>query len=225
MRYIISIFASCLLYVSDSPAAATTCRNNWTEISQATSGVVLATRIEDFQVGQPAPPDFLAKIGPLLCANGTEELRVRSVPLAEPDKQAQRTIHFEEFIRGRKVFRSSVDIRLNVETNEVAMIDATFLPDRDMDPVARLTVEQAKAKAVTGLSQALSEKLGPKERQFTFRDKPAQLMYDIEQSGSAPTRGVLVWELSAANVATNERYEVHVNAATGTIVRMWAWAN
>jgi hypothetical protein len=43
----------------------------------------------------------------LLCATGTEELRVHHVTrdpvLADPAREAERTIKLEQFIRGRKV--------------------------------------------------------------------------------------------------------------------------
>ena len=91
-RYTIALFAWCLLYASGAQSAETACVMNWTTDRQrlSSTGIVLKTGIEGYKVGQPPPPDFLEKIRPLLCATGTEELRVRSVsqraPFADPAK-------------------------------------------------------------------------------------------------------------------------------------------
>lgn len=230
MEHVLAVFAACLLYAGSAGAAELACSNSWsTQKHIELPEIVLETGIGGFKVGQPAPPEVLEKIGPLLCAAGTEQLRVgnvnRSSPLADPARHAERAIRLEQFIHGRKVFLSTVNLRLNIETNEVLMINANFLPDRDLDHEPQLTAGQAKVKAAAGLSEALNKQLGSNDRRFAFSNGPApQLAYEIEQSGFAPARGVLVWELSAANVETVERYQVHVDARTGRIVRAWAWA-
>lgn len=227
MRYIIAMFVSCLLYASDSPAAATTCRNNWTEISHATSGVVLATRIEDFQVGQPASPDFLTKIGPLLCANGAEELRVADVAQeagkADPvERKAspERAIRFDQFIRGLEVRGASVHILLNIETNEVLSLNANFLPDRGLDHKPRLTAAQARTKveARMGKEQTVETRSGARFK-AAFDEADPFLAYDTEeQYGFAPRRSALVWIFAARQIDDLPGCQVSIDAATAEVV-------
>jgi peptidase YpeB-like protein len=149
-----------------------------------------------------------------------------SAVFAEPSKEAQTIIKLDQFIQGRQVMRGSVNISLNVRTLEVVTIDATFLPDRDLDHEPRSTAALAKAKAIPGMQQSLNERLGSADRKFRFVDGPdPKLVYEIEQPGSAPFRGVLVWNLSVIDQASNQRYQVHVDAATGRIVRAWPYVN
>jgi hypothetical protein len=63
--------------------------------------------------------------------------------------------------------------------------------------------------------------LGSTGRTFRFVDGPdPKLVYEIEQAGFVPVRGVLAWELSVNDEESHEWYEVHVDAATGRLIRV-----
>jgi hypothetical protein len=216
-----------LFAAGSTAAAAPSCDDNWRTDRRSTKpGIVFEAGIDGFQVGQPAPAEVLQKIGPLLCAAGTEELRVANVhrqpPRADPTRYAERTIRLEQFIRGREVRLAFVFIRLNIETNEVLMINANFLPDRGIDHLPRLPPGQAKAKAAAQMPWALDQHLGSAARKFRFDDHPAHLAYEIEEAGFAPVRGVLVWVFSVY-VESDGWYQVHVDASTGKIVALFGY--
>jgi hypothetical protein len=188
------LFVVALLYAG-STLAVPTCEMNWRTDRQYTNpGIVLTIGVDDFTPKQPAPAELLEKIGPLLCAAGTEELRVHLVT-RDPAREAERIIKLQQFIRGRQVMLGWVNISLNIRTHEVVTINANFLPDRGLDHEPRLTPGQARAKALPGMQQSLNEQLGSTDRKFRFVDGPdPKLAYEIEEAGFAPVRGVLVWD-------------------------------
>jgi hypothetical protein len=71
------------------------------------TGIVLLSGLAQFKVGQGSK-ELLQNIGPALLASGTEELRV-------------------QYIRGREVQDSSLNIVLNQQTNEITLVVANFL--------------------------------------------------------------------------------------------------
>jgi hypothetical protein len=189
------------------------------------TGIFLTAGIGDFKVGRPAPAELLEKIGPFLCAAGTEELRVIGVGdrsyLGDPARHAERGIRHVEFIRGHEGSQSAVNIRLNIETREIMMIVADFLPDRGADREPRLTAAQARAKVEAQMRKRSYIELTSGERlKVAFHDAPyevpAKLIYEIEQFGFAPARGALVWVLAARD---------RVDAATGKVVRVYVPAH
>lgn len=205
MRYIISIFASCLAYASGIKAAE----------------IVLETGIEGFQVEQAAPAELLRKLGPLLDAVGIEELRVAPVSAyaANADlidgrgRPVEATIWLDEFIGGREVRQGFVLIGFNTRTHEVTLLRANFLPDRGLDHEPRLTQAQARTKAKTQLRD-------PKTP-LTLDDASAQLAYQFERSGEFGGRdGVLAWVFEAKRPDWDDPYEVSVNSAAGKVVRV-----
>jgi hypothetical protein len=226
MRSTFALFPLCLLFAADIAAAAPSCGSYMSEITIPHPGIVLSTGIEGFQVDRPAP-ELLEKLGPLLCATGSEELRVWSVAQhagkADPVERAaapERTIRLVEFIRGREVKQGSVSISLNIQTNEVTYVKANFLPDRGIDHLPRLSPGQAKAKAAAGIRQTLYDQTRIAGRELSFSDTPAHLVYEIEQFGFRPAQGVLVWLFNAQDVESQEWYYVTVDAGTGRVIHL-----
>jgi len=228
MRRVV-FFAACLLSYAGTTLAVPACDMSWrTDRRFSNPGIVLTIGIEDFKRAQPAPPELLEKIGPLLCAAGTEELRVHSVSgdavFGDPAREAERVIKLRQFIGGREVLLGWVSISLNIRTHEVMSINANFLPDRDVEHEPRLTAGQIRANAAR-MQQSLNQQLGSTDRQFRFGDGPdPKLLYDIEQVGFAPVRGILVWDLSVIDQESWEWYQVYVDAATGRLVRVMPFA-
>jgi hypothetical protein len=227
MRRVLTLFSLGLLYAGASAGQASCDHSYWTEKSLTRPGIVLATGIEGFQVGRPSP-ELLEKLGPLLCATGSEELRVGAVAQhaakADPIERAaspERTIRLVEFIRGREVRQGWVNISLNIQTNEVMYVKANFLPDRGIDHLPRLSPGQAKAKAAAGMRQTLYDQTRIAGQEISFSDTPAHLAYEIEQFGFRPPRGVLVWIFSAQVVESHEWYSASIDASTGQVVKLW----
>jgi hypothetical protein len=205
MRSVIALSALCLLYAGSLRA-----------------GVVLDTGIESFQLDQPVP-GLMEKLGPLLGAAGTEQLRVAAV-IERPGEanllerwQSPRTIRLVQFIRGREVRDGFATISFDAWTHEVTLLGANFLPDRGLNDKPRLTAAQAKAKATRHVHEPLAT--------LAFDEKSARLAYDSEPPGDfGSLGGQLVWVFPATDPRSDEPYEISVSAATGQIIRsraMW----
>jgi hypothetical protein len=181
------------------------------------AGVVLDTGIDSFQLDQPVP-GLMEKLGPLLGAAGTEELRVAAV-FERPGEaellerwQSPKTIKLVQFIRGREVRDGFATISFNAWTREVTLLGANFLPDRGLNDKPRLTAAQAKAKA----ARQVHDPLAP----LAFDEKSARLAFDSEPPGDFGTLGgQLVWVFPANDPRSDEPYEISVSAATGRIIR------
>jgi hypothetical protein len=203
--------------------------DNGTVQSMNVRGIFLSHGIDGFQIGQPAP-ELLRKIGPALLAAGTEEIRVFFIAQegskADPVERAaspERTIKTRQFIRGREVLLSSVNISLNIKTNELTVVVANFLPDRGLDHEPRLTAAQARAKAEARIRKDPYAELrwgGVKE--LTFVNAPApHLAYEFEEvSGSGGIGGELVWIFSAQDADNRRWYQVSASSATGKVLRL-----
>ncbi len=230
MLHVVALFAGCLLHpVANNPCHAARAtqyefiqrhaagelvwNDNGTVKSLKTKGVVLKTGITGFQVGQPAA-ELLEKLGPALLATGTEELRVahvhRDAPKLKPDSP-ERSIRFDQFIRGRQVRTGSVKITFNIQTNEVMAFGADFLPDRGLDHKPKLTEDRARAKA-----EILMRKSPFAGAVVTFSDETAPyLAYAFEELGEfGVVGGALVWVFQA-KTEWDEWTEVNISAATG----------
>jgi hypothetical protein len=217
----LALIAGCLLGSGSSIATEAV------ETTVTNPGVVLAAGIEGFRVDQPVP-DLLQKIGSMLKAAGTEELRVTAVAqhagLADPAARAassQRQINLTEFIRGREVRQSFVIFNLDIETKEVTRLAARFLPDRGLVHEPQLTAAQAREKVAARIRKDTGVEVAPGWREkIALTDTPApRLVYDIEQpSGSRPASGMLVWVFGAKGVDHFQLYEVSASAATGEII-------
>jgi hypothetical protein len=161
-----------------------------------------------------------------ICGAGSEELRVIDVGdrsyFGDPARHAERVIRLVEFIHGHEVRNSVVNISLNIETHEVMMLVAKFLPDRDVDRAPRLTAAEAKAKVESRMGESSSIELPSGERfKVSFNDTPAFLAYDFELPwGFRPSRGMLVWVFSASGIDHVQHYEVSVSAATGEVIAL-----
>jgi hypothetical protein len=192
----------------------------------AAAEIVLEAGIEAFQVEQPAPAELLSKLGPLLDAAGTEELRVAPVStyagnedlLDGRGRPVDATIWLDQFIAGHEVREGFVIIGLNTRTHEVTLVRANFLPDRGLTHRPRLTEAQARSKGVPQLRK-LTEPLA-------FDGAAAKLAYEFERSGEfGGGNGVLAWVFTSRHVDWDVPYEVSVSSATGRVVGMRSMMN
>ena len=185
------------------------------------TGVFLQSGLASFKVDQPAK-ELLAKMAPALLAAGTEELRVFFVATeaakADPVERMsspERTIKMRQYIRGREVQLSSVNISLDIQTNEVVHLVANFLPDRGLPAEPRLTAAQARAKVEAAMQDAVLDE----GQKLKFTDAPARLAYAFEDIGdNGGVGGTLVWVFQASS--GDMPVEANVNASTGEVVRL-----
>lgn len=185
------------------------------------TGVLLQSGLAGFTVGQPAG-ELLEKFGPALLSAGTEELRVRRIApqaaKADPVERAnspERTIRLVQYIRGREVQQSAVNISLNIQTNEVMHLVADFLPDRGIEHEPRLTAAEARAKVEAAMRASVLED----EQRITFENAPAHLAYAFEEIGeTGGIGGVLVWVFQVKR--GGESLEANVSALTGEVIRL-----
>jgi hypothetical protein len=186
---------------------------------QGDTGIVLESGLAGFRVGQPSK-ELLEKIGPALLAAGTEELRVTAIAneagKADPiERQSspERAVNLVQYIRGREVQDSSVNIVLNQQTNEIKLVVANFLPDRGLPQEPKLSAVEARAKVEAAMhSIALDE-----QQRVTFQDYPATLAYTFEEIGdNGGIGGALVWVFQV--IKERLPAEANVNALTGEVV-------
>ena len=239
MHHLIALFAGCLLYpppndpcheareaqyafLREHEARVLEWNDNGTVKSMELTGIFIPGGIESFKVGEPAP-DFLRQIGPALLAVGTEELRVWSVAThaakADPVERAaspDRTIRFTQFIRGREVHSASVNINLNIRTNEVTVVVADFMPDRGLYHEPRLTAAEARKRLEAELREIPYQEWNPR-----FEESPPRLAYSFEQLQSGRVLGgALVWVFAAEFPPAGGEGQfgnVMADAATGKI--------
>jgi hypothetical protein len=181
------------------------------------TGIFLPSGLAAFKVNEPAK-ELLEKIGPALLASGTEELRVfnvhRDAPKARPDSP-ERTVRFNQYIRGREVQGAAVLITLDIQTNEITGIETNFLPDRGLQDEPRLTAAQARAKVEAAMRDGDLEE----ERKIIFEDSPARLVYAFEDFVDGRSiGGVLAWVFLATT--SGESVDVVVNSLTGEVIRV-----
>jgi hypothetical protein len=247
MHHLLALFAGCLLYPPpDDPchevreaqyeflrshgAQEIQWNENGTVRSMKLKGIFLPNGLDGFQRGQPAP-ELLEKIGPALLAAGTEELRVWNVskqtPRADPTRPPDLSASFQQFIRGREVRGSWVRISVDIHTNEVTSITATFLPDRGLNHEPRLTGTEARKKLDAELREIPYQALEP-----AFYDTPPRLAYAFEQwgPGGGVLGGALVWvfEVTFPPAGGEGQFgQLMVDAATGkmtphdNVLRSW----
>lgn len=185
------------------------------------TGIFLGSGLAGFEVGKPSR-ELLTGLGPALLAAGTEELRVfRVAPHAakadpvERQSSPERTIKTRQYIRGREVEMSSVNISLNTQTNEIVEVFADFLPDRGLPAEPKLSASEARAKVEGEMRDtALGE-----EQKLIFRDTPAHLAYVFEDIGpDGPVGGALVWVFQVTRAG--DPLQASVNAVTGEVMRL-----
>lgn len=185
------------------------------------TGIVLPSGLAQFKVGQ-ASKELLANVGPALLAAGTEELRVTAIAnvagradFAERQSSPERAVNLVQYIRGREVKDSSVNIVLNQQTNEITLVVANFLPDRGLPIEPKITADQAQAKVEAAMrNSALTEK-----EKINFQDYPASLAYAFEEIGdNGGIGGALVWVFQI--VKDGLPAEANVNALTGQVVSL-----
>ncbi|HKU16704.1 MAG TPA: hypothetical protein VJQ52_20090 [Steroidobacteraceae bacterium] len=204
MRYVFVLLAASLCHAGAACAAE--------------SPIVLTTGIAAFQVDQPAPPELLEKLGPRLEAVGSEELRVTAIiePPGETELlerwQSPKTIQLAQFIRGREVRQSWINIVFDVQTHEVTLVSARFLSDRGLNHEPRLTAAQARMRAQRQVRNPRAPVI--------LDGTSARLAYDFEPATDyGELRGSLVWVFDASGL-DSEPYEVSVSSATGKVLRM-----
>jgi hypothetical protein len=185
------------------------------------TGIVLPSGLAQFKVGQQSR-ELLDHIAPALLAAGTEELRVSAIAgeagKADPTERQsspERAVNLVQYIRGREVQDSSVNVVLNQQTNEITLVVANFLPDRGLPTEPKITAAQARAKVEAAMRDS---KLDAKER-FTFQDYPASLAYTFEEiDNKGGVGGALVWVFQILREGAPA--EANVNALTGEVVRL-----
>lgn len=188
---------------------------------QGRTGIVLPSGLAQFKVGQ-ASKELLDIIGPALLAAGTEELRVTAIAnqagKADPvERQSspERAVNFVQYIRGREVQDSSVNIVINQQTNEMTLVNANFLPDRGLPREPKLTAVEARKKVEAAMRGAGLDQ----SQKVTFQDYPARLAYTFEEIGdNGGIGGALVWVFQV--IREGLPAEANVNALTGEIVRL-----
>lgn len=189
------------------------------------TGIVLTKGLAGFKVGEPAK-ELLEKVGPALLSAGTEELRVTRVYTeaakadpAERESSPERTVRTRQYIRGREVLLSAVNISLNIQTNEITAVVANFLPDHGLPHEPKLTSAEAQAKIEAAMREGEIEE----EQKIVFADAPAHLAYAFEEiRGSYGVGGALVWVFRVARSGSHEPLQASVNAVTGEVVRFEA---
>jgi Zn-dependent metalloprotease len=183
------------------------------------TGIVLPSGLAQFKVGQQSR-ELLDHIAPALLAAGTEELRVTAVAneagkadQGERQSSPERAVNLVQYIRGREVQDSSVNIVLNRETNEITLVVANFLPDRSLPSEPKISAPQARAKVEAAMRDSgLDEK-----EKFTFQDYPASLAYAFEEVGDkGGVGGALVWVFEV--IKQGRPAQANVNAITGEVV-------
>lgn len=181
------------------------------------TGVLVQSGFAGFRVGEPSK-ELLEKFAPALLAAGTEELVVRIAGQSSKGATSpERTIRLVQYIRGREVQRSAVNISLNTQTNEVTHFVADFLPDRGLQHEPRLTAAEARAAVEAAMRDSGLEE----ERKIIFEDAPARLAYAFEEIGDrGGIGGVLVWVFQASR--NGEAIEASVSALTGKVIRFTA---
>jgi hypothetical protein len=236
MHHLIALLAGCLLH----PPADDPCKEareaqyeflrthdvqviewnaNGTVKQMKATHIYVRSGFARLEQDQPAPPELLEAIGPALLARGTEELRIRM--MSRGPTPGELTVKLDEYIAGRKVKWSYVNIVLRESTNQVTEVYAGFMPDRGLDHEPRLSQDEAKAKAAITLPEYLQRQRGEPAAKFSFYDGPADLAYEFEKVGAdAILGGALVWMISV-NVESQSWSEVSVDAATGKVVRMY----
>jgi len=227
MQTLVALFAGCLLnpppddpcreareaqheFLRSHDAREVEWHANGTVRSMKATGIFLRSGIVDLEAEAPAP-QILEAIGPALLANGTEELRVRSISL---DKARGRrlVVRLDEFIAGREVRWAHVNVVVVEQTNELTEVYAGFLPDRGLDHQPRLSPMQARFKVEATMRESLRQR-GQEDLKLYFSDRPARLGYEFEKIESSTIYGgALVWIFDAP-------FPVCVDAATGAIVR------
>jgi hypothetical protein len=182
------------------------------------TGIVLKTGLAGFKVGEPAK-ELLEKIGPALLAAGTEELRVFRInteaATADP-ASPERTIKMRQYIGGREVVASAVNISLNHQTNEVTALLANFLPDRGLPHEPKLTAVEARAKVEAAMRDSALEEA----QRITFSDTAPRLAYGFEKIDSygGGVGGVLVWVFPVRQAVSGQLLEAGVSASTGEVI-------
>jgi hypothetical protein len=233
MPSLIALFAGCLLYpdptndpcrveraaqyefLRSHPAAAIQWGGNGQVMHlKDPVGIVLPSGVAGFQVDQPAR-ELLEKIGPLLLATGTEELRVLAVDRQGPQGPAGGTfVRMGEFIRGLEVVQAYVNIVLDERTNEIILLYADFLPDRGLEHEPRLSAAEARQKLEAELREVPYQ-----NSHASLYDTPPHLAYTFEQWGkSGGLGGALVWVFHAEFPPAGgegQFRDVNADAATG----------
>jgi hypothetical protein len=181
----------------------------------------LSSGLAGFKVGEPSR-QLLAELGPALLAAGTEELRVSYVAphasKSDPEERQsspERTIKTRQYIRGREVQMSAVNITLDTLTNEIVEVAADFLPDRGLPAEPALTAEEARAKVEVAMRDTTIDE----NEKLIFHDTPAHLAYAFEDVGeNGGIGGALVWVFSATRAG--KPLQANVNAVTGEVIRL-----
>jgi hypothetical protein len=239
MLYVLAAFAGCMLhpgatdpcqtvrqaqyrFLRERPAVQVEWNENGTVRQlNGPTGIFLPAGAAGFKVGESAP-EVLEKLGPVLLARGTEELRVWSIttaaemPASLPIRR-RTVIKMVEYIRGRQVHSSSVNLGLDPRTNEVMLMLADFVPDRGLEHKPRLSEPQARAKLEMLIHEGEQAVMN-----YTLQGT-GRLAYTFQEWGTfgGGLGAVLVWLFPVVSSVPEQGEgsfgELGVDAATGQI--------
>lgn len=178
----------------------------WGPVSllQGRTNIVLPPDITGREAGKPAN-DILRLLSELLLASGTESLTVRENRVLYG---SERSLLFDQSIRGRPVLHGVVSLGYNALTKRVTTIAAHFVPDRELPGEPRLSAHEAELALRNALN--LAERVDPTG--VAFADG-THLGYFAGYDGAKPPQ--LVWAITAA--VRGEREEFLVDSLTGIV--------
>jgi hypothetical protein len=149
-------------------------------------------------------PDVLSLIKDVLLATGDESVVVKKHYSTESPAK----LSLSQSIDGIPVFTGGVAMSYDPTTLRVSSVSATFLPDRDLPRIPKLSASRAEQIVPESLAAA-----GQKDVSIEIR-KGTHLAYFVDWwGGSAPA---LVWVVYAAVGSFHQKFLV--DAATGEVV-------
>ena len=177
-----------------------------------------------FKVDETAPK-AMEGFGPVVLAAGTEELRVKRVHDPQgwlgPDgnsRPPERTIKFEQYIRGRPVLMGWANISVSEATGEVTEFVSHFLPDRGLPAEPTISAAIATEKLLAGMRVAA----GRDDVELILGDEPPWLGYTfrtIDDQGAGS--GELIWVITVTSKSGNtvQHLRALVSATNGEVLR------
>lgn len=187
------------------------------------TGVYLPSRAGLFKVNQSAPR-VMEAFGPLVLASGTEELR--TIRIHEPQSRLapegttrlERTIKFDQYIRGRPVLMGWANIGIKEDNGEVVSFVSNFLPDRGLPSEPLISASDAIQKLLARMRDNAPN--GPVEAEVS--SSPPMLAYAFQQLGDKGADfGDLVWviDVTRKDPASQDSLQAAVSATTGEVIR------
>lgn len=173
-----------------------------------------------------ATSEVIEKFGAAVLATGTEELRVTRIHKPQawlgPDGNpgaAERTIKFDQYIRGRPVLLGWANISVKESSGEVTSFVSHFLPDRGLPSEPQVS----SSAAVELLVERMRAETGGKPVELIVSDTPPSLAYAFETIGDQGAgSGDLVWvvEITRKDSQSLQHLRASISATTGEVLRL-----